>query len=143
MWSQNNCLILEMLIFQRYGQKTIFKSNLKQRPFSQNVDIFGQNLFLQSDLKRNTFPWILIFSAIWANIFLEMLIFQRYGQKTIFKRDLKRSSFSLNFDIFGDMGPKGFFQSDLQMNSFSSKYQHFRMKIRQIKRKEPFFVSHF
>ena len=69
-------------------------------------DIFG-------DIGWNNF--FKVISKIFP--FLEMLIFLDIWTKKLFiQRDLKKSTFSLNFYIFGDMGKKRFFQSDLKIN---------------------------
>ena len=41
-----------------------------------------------------------------------MLLF--WSKKQFFKRDLKKGTFPLNFDIFGDIDKKRFFQNDLK-----------------------------
>ena len=48
-----------------------------------------------------------------------MLIFLDIcSKKLFFQRDLKKSTFSLNFDIFEDMDKQRFFQSDLKKLPF-------------------------
>ena len=56
-----------------------------------------------------------------------MLIYLDIGTKTNFQRDLKKSTFCLNLDIFGDMGKKRFLQTYLKKRNFSKVDDFFKV----------------
>ena len=81
MWSQKTSFSSIYWYFWIYEQNTIFKCELKKRPFSRNVDIFiyGQKTTFSKWSQNNV-------------IFLEILIFT--GKKTSFQNDLKKRVYS-------------------------------------------------
>ena len=84
------------------GKNHFFKLISKLYYFPRNVDFFGhmgKKLFYQSDLKNTFFSF---------GIYVE-------------KEDLKKSTFSLNFEIFEEMNQHRQFEINLKMTLFSSR----------------------
>ena len=130
-------LFLEFWYFRSYGQKIVFRSELKNTFFLEMLiysDLWAKYDFSKWYENNVIFHKMLIFLDIWTKHYFFkgvyrkvpyscILIFSKIWKKTIFKSDLNKCNFSWKFYFF--MSKIRLFQSDLKIRSFSSKCWEF------------------
>ena len=94
-------------IYEDMDQKRFFFQNdIKKCRFRRNVAIFGYNNDFSKWSQNNVISskyWYFFKRSTEKYLFVEFWYFRRYGLKTIFQSDLKKTSFSLNIDIYVDL----------------------------------------
>ena len=110
------CCFSKCSYIRRYGQKITFQGDLKVTSLSLK---YSKKIIFKSNLKKSS-----IFSNCWhylyghktnfSKVILLLLLLYNYidifGHKKLFLQwDLRKSIFSLNFHIFGELGKKPIF----------------------------------